>query len=162
MRFLSLRTRTFQPDTLPNSSSTPRQIPKSSTWDMPCDELIQEAVEDLNALGLNYRLISGTVAGENKRAGKGRLNKRVPRALTKSDRPGHRDSDPQILPLDQTTQNRQGRRSAVPGPLPALRRQRLNWHSFGASPAFEPWSCDAEVGIRECGRDFSVAGIFLG
>ena len=30
----------------------------------------QEAVEDLNALGLNYRLISDTAARENKGAGK--------------------------------------------------------------------------------------------
>jgi hypothetical protein len=29
-----------------------------------------QAVEDLNALGLNYRLVTGTAAGENKSAGK--------------------------------------------------------------------------------------------
>jgi hypothetical protein len=30
----------------------------------------KQAVEDLNALGLNYRLVTGTAAGKNKSAGK--------------------------------------------------------------------------------------------
>jgi hypothetical protein len=34
-----------------------------------------QAVEDLNALGLNYRLMTGTVAGEHKSAGKKPENK---------------------------------------------------------------------------------------
>ena len=46
---------------------------RATLFEQAKEEALQranQAVEDLNALGLNYRLVGGKAAGENKSAGK--------------------------------------------------------------------------------------------